>query len=361
MRATPVFVTGTAAATCCGLGAQAFWDDLARSRDAAHPASAPAVRRFAASTLPLGSRPRLPDADRLTAYLLAALDHDLGAFLSELSDHERERVGVALGSAYGHLNKYLTYFEIGTEQGYQLVNPRQFPTTLPNWSTVSVSNAYSLWGSSTPVATGLSAGLEAIAYAAGAIRNGEERAMIAGGYDEINPYNLRVLETVTTVPPGEGVGVLLLQSGDAATDSERRPLAACRATVVRRGVWWDAPDATARAAEAVRTAVAASGLELTDIAAVFPSANGCPGEDDLEAPLLREVFGARLSAVDIVPTKPITGECFSASGPLQCIAAVEYLVRAAHATSRYKTPAALVCSTGYDGTFAATVFSRSPA
>jgi len=356
-----VFVTGAAAATCCGLGAQAFWDHLARSRDAGRPTSARAARRFAASTPALGSRPRLPDGDRVTAHLLAAIDYDLGTFLSELSDHEREHVGVALGSAYGHLSKYLGYFEIGTEQGYQLVNPRQFPTTLPNWSTVSVSDAYSLWGSSTPVASGLTAGLEAIAYAAGAIRSGEEQAMIAGGYDEINSYNVRVLESVTTVSPGEGVGVLLLQSGDAAAASQRRPLAAYGATVVRRGVWWDAPDAAARAADAVRAAVAASRLDLTEIAAVFPSANGCPGEDDLEARLLCDVFGTRLSAVDIVPTKQVTGECFGASGPLQCIAAVKYLANGGHTRSPDDTPAALVSSMGYDGTFAATVFSRSPA
>jgi 3-oxoacyl-[acyl-carrier-protein] synthase II len=361
MRATPVYVTGAAAATCCGLGAQAFWDHLAPSRNAANPAPAPAARRFAATTLPLETRRRLPEDDRLTAYLLAALDYDLGGFLSGLSDYERERVGVALGSAYGHLSKYLAYFEIGTEQGYQLVNPRQFPSTLPNWSTVSVCDAYSLWGSSTPVASGLTAGLEAIEYAAGAIRNGEEQAMIAGGYDEINPYNTRVLEPVTTVSPGEGVGVLLLQSSEAAAASERRPLAAYGATVIRRGVWWDGPDAAARAGEAIRTAVAASGLDLTEIAAVFPSANGSLVEEELETQFLRDVFGSRFSAVDIVPIKPVTGECFSASGPLQCIAAVEYLANVAHTTTRDHTPAALVSGMGYDGTFAATVFSRSPA
>ncbi|HEV7365273.1 MAG TPA: beta-ketoacyl synthase N-terminal-like domain-containing protein [Gemmatimonadales bacterium] len=360
MGLTPVFVTGAAAATCCGLGAQAFWNHLACSRHAGNPASAPGVRRFAATPLHLENRRRLPETDRLTAYLLAALDYDLGAFLSELSDPERERVGVALGSAYGHLSKYLGYFEIGTEQGYQLVNPRQFPTTLPNWSSVSVSDAYSLWGSNTPIASGLIAGLEAVGYAAEAIRNGEEETMIAGGYDEINPCNLRVLETATTGSPGEGVGVLLLQSGDAATASEREPLATCGATVICHGVWWDTPHGARRAAEAVRGAVAASGLELTEIVAVFPSTNGGPGVDDFEAQLLRDVFDTRLSAVDIVPIKPVIGECFSASGPLQCIAAVEYLTQVALSGPPDDTPAALVSSMGYDGTFAATVFSGSP-
>src|SRR5207245_2189517 len=123
-------------------GAAALWDQLARGPDSAGPRAAPAVRRFAPSTLPAAGQPPLPDADRLTAYILAAVDHDLGAFLTGLSDQERECIGVTLGSAYGHLSKYLAYFEAGTDRGYQLVNPRHFPTTLPNWSTVSVSDAY---------------------------------------------------------------------------------------------------------------------------------------------------------------------------------------------------------------------------
>ena len=369
MESAPsVFVTGAAAATCCGLGAQALWDQLARGPDSAGPRAAPAVRRFAPSTLPTAGQRPLPDADRLTAYILAAVDHDLGAFLTGLSDQERECIGVTLGSAYGHLSKYLAYFEAGTDRGYQLVNPRHFPTTLPNWSTVSVSDAYSLWGSSTPVATGLSAGLEAIAYAAAAIRSGEEQAMIAGGYDEINLCNASVLATITTTSPaatypvaGEGVGILLLQSADAVAASGRRPLAAYGATVTRRGLWWDAPDARARAAQAVRDAVSEGGVLLTDIVAVFPSTNGDARRDDFEAQVLREVLCDRLRTIDIVPIKAVTGECFGAAGPLQCVAAVHYLACAAHTPEVSDTAAALVCSSGYDGTFAATVFRGCPA
>src|SRR5207244_3661 len=137
------------------------------------------------------------------------------------------------------------------------------------------SDAYSLWGSSTPVATGLSAGLEAIAYAAAAIRSGEEQAMIAGGYDEINLCNASVLATITTTSPaatypvaGEGVAMLLLAAADA---------------------------------------------------------------------------------------------CLGARGPLHCVAAVHALAGAAHTPEVSDTAAALVWSSGYDGTFAATVFRGCPA
>jgi hypothetical protein len=75
--------------------------------------------------------------------------------------------------------------------------------------------------------------------------------------------------------------------------------------------------------------------------------------------LADEVVGPELSGVDIVPIKTVTGECFSASGPLQCIAAVEYLAHLAPDGRGTTPPAALVSSMGYDGTYAAMVFSGS--
>ena len=375
ITAGSVCVSGAAATTCCGTGVEAFCSRVAGLSDPSLPRSGASAPETISISLQLRRSPRLLDADRLTAQVLAAVDHDLGTFLRELSDQEREHVGVALGSAYGHLSNYLAYLKTGTEHGYQLVNPRLFPTTLSNWSAVSVSDAYSLFGSSTPINSGLSAGLEAIAYAAQAIRDGEEQSMIAGGYDELTPYNARVLEASTAtgcvgprlqahkgkVRPGEGVGLLLLQSFDAAKHSNRKPLAEYGATVILHDMCPETPHAVARAAEAVTTAVVESGLRLNDIAAVFPSASGSPAAEQLEVQLLRELFGARLSALDILPIKTVTGECFAASGPLQCVAAVEYL---AHTTSPQllsDRTGVLISALGYDGTYAATVFTRSPA
>src|SRR2546430_7727365 len=111
MESAPsVFVTGAAAATCCGLGAQALWDQLARGPNSAGPRAAPAVRRFAPSTLPTAGQPPPPHADRLTAYILAAPHHHLGAFLPRVSDQERGGIGGTLGSAYRHLSQDLAYF-----------------------------------------------------------------------------------------------------------------------------------------------------------------------------------------------------------------------------------------------------------
>ncbi len=392
--ASRVFVTGASSYTCFGLGCQAFWNYLGTSTGRELEGPDQPLRRFPPLETSVGNNRKIRSDHRLTGYLLAAIEHDLGGFLQRLSDDQKEHFGVVLGSAYGHLSAYFSYYETGTKQGYQLVNPRHFPFTLPNCCAVSVSDAYSLWGSSTTICTGSAAGLEAIEYAADAIRRGDEKMMLAGAVEEINDYGQRVLNAVAPrspfgpihpfaqdldgTIPGEGVAVLLLQSAQAAQDTGRTPMAEVCATVSTRGIRWDIPNACTKAVQTMRRSISLSGLRVDDIEAVFPSANGSQQGDEFEATLLRELFGERLHATSIFPVKRTTGECFAASALLQCLAAVYFL---ALAGQEERTPSgspggaknprlvdrvdshatALVYSAGYDGTFAATVLRRPPA
>lgn len=386
-----VVVTGAAAYTCCGLGCEAFWSRLRAGIGVGGEAPGEAARRFTPLDTTACDNRKIKSDHRLAARVLAAIDHDLGGFLAGLTAEDKEHMGVALGSAYGHLSSYFAYYQTGTEEGYQFVNPRDFPSTLPNFCTVEVNHAYSLWGSSTTVGTGLTAGLEVIGYAAAAIRRGEERLMLAGGLDELTDYNENVLRATglhspssCILPfaanrdgtiPGEGVAVLLLQSAEAAQASGRDPLAEVCGTASASGVRWDAPGARAKAGRVIHQALAAAGLEASDVGAVFPSANGSVEGDEFEAALLRELFGKQLPSILVCPIKTVTGECFAASGPLQCLAAVYAVALApdgpggatgllnngtdlwlAEQISRQST--ALVYSAGYDGTFAALVVRR---
>lgn len=384
-----IVVTGAAAYTCWGVGCEVFWSRLRAGFGGNSEASAQASRCF--GPLDLSAYPKIRTNYALAARLLAAIEEDLGEFLSGLATDERENVGVALGSAYGHLNAYFNYYQIGTEQGYQLVNPRQFPETAPNFCTAEINNTYSLWGSSTAIGSGLGAGLEAIGYAATAIARGDERMMLAGGADELNEYNQKALERVGCrspsgsvrpfasdrdgTVPGEAAAVLLLQSLEGAQAAGRKPLAeVCGCTSVR-GVHWDAPEARARAAKAIQGALELAGVPAAEIDTIFPSANGSVPGDEFEQVLLRDVFGERLASILICPVKGITGECFAASGPLQCLAAVYAVSQAPEGPGSAvrlagngsglllgqqigRRSKALVYSIGYDGTLTALVVRR---
>lgn len=371
---SPVVIAGTAAMTHCGLGVQAFWREVVR-RPEPTPRNDGTMRRFVPAKPPENSRREIHSDHRLTAYLLSAIEYDLGNSLTALSDEERERMGVALGTAYGHLDAYLTYFDSGTEQGYRSVNPRHFPHTLANCGTVSVSDAYSIWGSSTTIATGLAAGFEAIAYAVGAIRRGDEDMMLAGAFDEVNagntpPYADRhrvSARQATDFPqgmsnrtcPGDGVGVLLLQRAESAPAAERRAEVELCATKIAHGLNWRAPDAAGKATDVITETLRDGQLCVSDITVVFPS--GCTGETtgNIDDRLMQHLFGNE-PCVDIVSLKPIIGDCFAAFGPLQCIAATRYLSSSGENQMMKPGNVALVYNAGYDGTFATALLRKLP-
>ena len=384
---TRVFIRAAAAYTCCGLGCEAFWN------------------HFGPQYLDVRTTPgHLPSDENLTPTrskrtnslverLLAAVAHDLGGLLRTSGIGEREQTGVALGSAYGHLSSYFAYYEKATRAGYQSVNPRDFPLTLPNFCSSELSATYSLWGCSTSISSGVGAGLEAVGYAASSIRRGEARNMIAGGLDELTEYNQEVLERIglrsltgRALPfapqrdgtlPGEAVALVLLGSGlAAARTSGHMALAEICSFASGSNVRWDSCGASDRAKEIVLDTLAVAGCEPATIDIVFPSASGSIAGDEFELELLQKVFGSRLSSVLICPTKGVTGECFAASGPLQVLGAVRccILQRTQKVKSQQQAwsgrtlniihdlrPASnvLVYSAGYDGSFAAMLLRRA--
>jgi 3-oxoacyl-(acyl-carrier-protein) synthase len=382
-----VFVRAAAAYTCCGLGCEAFWNHFGPQ----HLDVRKAPARFPLDENLTSTRSK--GTHSLVERLLTAVEHDLGRLLRDLGIEEREQTGVALGSAYGHLSSYFGYYEKATRGGYQSVNPRHFPLTLPNFCTSELSATYSLWGCSTSISSGVGAGLEAVGYAASAIRRGEERNMIAGGLDELTEYNLEVLERMglrslsgCMLPfaperdgtlPGEAVALVFLGSVPAAArTSGHMAVAEICSFASGRSVRWDSYGASDRAKEIVLDTLAFAGSEPTTIDVVFPSASGSIPGDEVELELLQKVFGSHLSSVLICPTKSVTGECFAASGPLQVLGAARccILQRTQEVKSQQQAwsgrtlniihelqPAsnALVYSAGYDGSFTAMLLRRA--
>ena len=114
-------------------------------------------------------------------------------------------------------------------------------------------------------------------------------------------------------------------------------------------------------------------LQPQDIDAVFSSANGTTAGDELELVVLRRIFGDRLGSVAVYPIKSVIGECFAASGPLQCIAAVHTINHGTLSTDRGPGPSngflpavrlgrctrALVLCVGLDQTYSAMVLAST--
>ena len=86
---SPVFVTGAAAYTCLGLGHRALWDHLGARGPNGKGRPRQKARWFAAPQKGGDDQRAVWSEQRLSSYLLSAIDNDLGDFLRALSPEER--------------------------------------------------------------------------------------------------------------------------------------------------------------------------------------------------------------------------------------------------------------------------------
>ncbi|MBE6447356.1 MAG: beta-ketoacyl-[acyl-carrier-protein] synthase II [Alphaproteobacteria bacterium] len=121
--------------------------------------------------------------DKFIIYAIAAATeamHDAG-FDSSLSDEDKERFGVIIGSGIGGLSAIHSTSIKLNEQGARRVSPFFIPSSLINLASGHVSIRYGLKGPNHAVVTACASGTHAIADAARLIKTGEADIMIAGG------------------------------------------------------------------------------------------------------------------------------------------------------------------------------------
>lgn len=341
-----IVVTGVAASTCCGVGVERLFRRLARGfpgHERPQPeggATSNSFKKFAGLSHDVSDLIRKTRTDDLlTQHVFAAVDCDLGATLRPLDEDLQARTGVVIGNSSGNFQSYFTYFATATKEGYEFVNPMHFPSTLLNYSTVQLNNAFSLKSSSTTISSGFAAGLEAIGYAASRLQAGKDKILLAGGVEEINHLILALLAREKTIStsglvqpfqaerdgmiPGEGVGILMLETLHEAHQDGKTVLAEILGYGSANGTRQiGSPFSHQKAADAIYQALEQADMTPDDVEAIFSSANGSIEGDTFDLQVLQHVFGSSLASIAVYPIKAITGDCFTASGPLQCIAAI---------------------------------------
>ena len=331
--------------------------------------------------------PAANSTEQRTRRLLTTVDHDLGERLANLTKSERARTGIFLGNATGHLENRSCFLEDGQQKGYAAVDAASFAPTMINHPATELGGFFSITGASSTIASGFASGLEAIGYAAMRIRLGKETLALAGGVGGPDPYSVGSLRQALSntgsrqpfnqqhlgIVPSDGVGVLLLSSFREPHNNPSHPPALILASASSSNRVNQPPDEIERNAVAtIREVIHASELVSGDIDAVFSSANGTL-QDQLERDILQEVFGCRLHYLPVYATKTILGECFSASGPLSCIAALYGMHHGRASTHQVRArwlggllqperirhcESALVYNLGPDNSFAAMVLGR---
>ena len=284
--------------------------------------------------------------DRFCQFGVVAAKEALAQSGLEITDANRQRIGVIIGSGVGGLLTMETQAHVLEGKGPGRVSPFTVPMMIPNMATGLAAIALGAQGPSSAVATACAAGSNAIGDAFRLLQQGHADAMVCGGAESaITPLGVagfasakalsfRNDDPATASRPfdaerdgfviGEGAGILVLETLDHAQARGADILA----EVVGYGMTCDAHHITSPipgglgGARAMSLALADAGLKADDIDYVNAHGTSTPANDSNETAAIKTALGERAKAIPVSTTKSMTGHLLGGSGGIEAVAAV---------------------------------------
>ena len=266
------------------------------------------------------------------------------AGLTDMSEADRFRAGVSIGSGIGGLPGIEAESLVLHEKGPRRVSPHFVHGRLINLISGQVSIKYGLMGPNHAVVTACSTGAHSIGDAARMISMEDADIMLAGGSEAaICPIGIagfaqaRALSTHFNDEPerasrpydvdrdgfvmGEGSGVVVLEEYERAKTRGAR----IYAEVVGYGLSGDAYHVTAPHPEgaggyrAMEMALQRAGMNPGDIDYINAHGTSTPLGDELELGAVRRLFGSAVDKVSMSSTKSAIGHLLGGAGAVEAI------------------------------------------
>jgi len=265
------------------------------------------------------------------------------AGLTDMSEEDRYRAGVSIGSGIGGLPGIEKESLVLHEKGPKRVSPHFVHGRLINLVSGQVSIKYGLMGPNHAVVTACSTGAHSIGDAARMIMLDDADVMLAGGAESaLCPLGIagfaqaRALSTRNDEPEkasrpydvdrdgfvmGEGAGVVVLEEYERA--KARGAKIYCE--VIGYGMSGDAYHVTAPHPEgaggyrAMEVAMKRSGLDLSDIDYINAHGTSTPLGDELELSAVRKLFGNAVGKLSMSSTKSAIGHLLGGAGAVEAI------------------------------------------
>jgi 3-oxoacyl-[acyl-carrier-protein] synthase II len=265
------------------------------------------------------------------------------AGLTDMSEEDRFRAGVSIGSGIGGLPGIEKESLVLHEKGPRRVSPHFVHGRLINLISGQVSIRYGLMGPNHAVVTACSTGAHSIGDAARMIVMDDADVMVAGGAESaLCPLGIagfsqaRALSTRNDEPErasrpydvdrdgfvmGEGAGVVVLEEYERA----KARGAKIYAEMVGYGMSGDAYHVTAPHPEgaggyrAMEVAMKRSCLDLSDIDYINAHGTSTPLGDELELGAVRRLFGNQVGRLSMSSTKSAIGHLLGGAGAVEAI------------------------------------------
>lgn len=354
-----VVVTGIGVIAPNGIGKEAFWQACLQGQSGIKP-----ITRFDASPLPTRIAGEVRDfdaqllglsaeeanfGDRATQFALGAANLALqdAERHRPLSEAERDSCGVYLGLAIACLDE-------GEQVWVQLHRHGTMPTTSssptllnPHAPASSIAAHHRLHGPNMVIATGCSAGADAIGEAFWLIQEGYTDRMLAGGADSAISYGvldsfcvMGALSTHYNDNPthssrpydklrdgfvmAEGAGILLLEEREQAIERGAHIYAEIRAFCSNSNAYHmtSLPTNGAPLQALLKQALAEAALTPEQIDYINSHGSSTPPNEIAETAAYKAVFGPLAPHIPISATKSMIGHAQGAASAIETIVTV---------------------------------------
>ena len=352
-----VVITGLGVIAPNGKGREEFWQACVAGRSGIGP-----ITRFDAGFLPTRIAGEVHDfsasafglteheaqlLDRGTQFVLAAANLALldGAFEAST---ERENCGVAIGTAMGPVDEGERLWRLFTDDGqhvprYPSGGAQLFTLLFSSMPATAIAAHHHLHGPSTVIATGCSAGADAIGQAFWYIQEGRADSMLAGGCDSsINPSSINVFSIMRALSTNngepaqasrpydgrrdgfvmsEGAGVLLLEEREAALRRGATIYAELLAFVTNNNAYHMTalPPDGGPLQNLLRQAMEEAGITSRELGYINSHGSSTPSNEVAETAAYKAVFGADAYHIPISATKSMIGHTQGAASAIEAI------------------------------------------
>ncbi|MFC1493549.1 beta-ketoacyl-ACP synthase II, partial [candidate division KSB1 bacterium] len=342
----------------CGNNVDTFWDSLINGRSGLGMTT-----RFDTTDFDVKISGELKDfdpldhidkketrrMDRFTQYAIAASNMAIEDADIDFSKHDRERIGVIIGSGVGGIESHEKQHQQFLEKGPGKISPFYIILMITDIAPGHVSMIHGLKGPNYSITSACATGSHSIGEACKTIQRGDADVMICGGTEAaVTPMsiggfaNMRALSTRNDDPQkasrpfdlerdgfvlGEGAGIVVLEAEEVALKRSARvyaELSGIGFTADAHHVTAPPPDGEG-AVRAMRIALKEAGLTPEEIDYVNAHGTSTPFNDKTETAAMKTVFGEYAHKISISSTKSMTGHLLGAAGGVEMIAAVKAL------------------------------------
>jgi 3-oxoacyl-[acyl-carrier-protein] synthase II len=283
--------------------------------------------------------------DRFMQYGIAAAREAMTDSGLEITDANKFRIGVAMGSGIGGIGTIEANFDkyIDSGRNPKRISPFFVPGSIINMISGHVSIEYGLGGPNIALVTACTTSTHCIGIAARTIAYGDADAMLAGGAEHATTTlglggfcSARALSGRNDDPQaasrpwdGDRDGFVLSDGGACLVLEELEFAKARGATIYAEvsgfGMSGDAYHITAPpedgqgAARCMAAAIADAGLNPEDIDYVNAHGTSTPLGDLAETKAVKAVFGDHVNKLAVSSTKSTTGHLLGAAGAVEAV------------------------------------------